>query len=378
MLAALAWHWTRAPRPSPDLAIGPSPQGAPFSSAEVQSFLTATQRAESIPHPMERCLRYPDPPGSHWSHQAVEAYCRYRTQPVFPFKQVQSLIESGNAAQLDGMLAAALQAQRTQPASRGLLDRIYHDDFEDGTYAVRPLLEAWKRQSPGSAFAYAASGLAYVAMAQKARGRSFVNATPQSRFEAMDRLLLQAGGDLDRAVQLDPRLTPAYWGMIYAGGLGGDTKHALAAANRGLAIDPANFSIYRQLLWLAQPQWAGSVQAMRKITASAQRQARVNPTLPLLLPLAPAAEANLDDCECRTPAQLANVRRILDTAAPYRLLRNVGSALSNAGQPGAGAIYLSEALRFNPGMVPVITHRSDDLADLVTPIGRWRRPTVRS
>lgn len=364
VLAAVAWHWTRPATPGARGPVSAPPQASAFSRAEVHRFLAAAQQAETIADPLQRCLDYPDPPGSHWSRIAVEAYCRYRFQPVLSFTQVRSLVESGRAAQLDQRLAAALQAQRAQAASRGLLDRIYHDDFEDGGSEVRPLLDAWKRQSPQSAFAYAASGLAYVAMAQKVRGTAFAGATPQNQFDSMDRLLVQATGDLDHAVHLDPRVTPTYWGMIYAGGLGNGAKYAVAAANRGLAVDPANFSIYRQLLWLAQPQWAGSVAMMQKITASAQQHAKANPSLSLLLPWAPAVAANLENCGCRTSAQLADARRILDTAAPYRLLRNVGRALSNAGHPGAGAIYLSEALRFDPALVHVVTHRSDDLADL--------------
>lgn len=364
LIAAAAWHLTRPAAHAASVHRSDPTQTDAFSPAEVGNFLTAAKRAETIADPLQRCLRYPDPPGSHWSRAVVDAYCHYRTQAVIPIAEVRSLIQTGHAAQLDHLLATALQLQRTQSASRGLLDRTYKEDFEDGSYAIRPLLDAWKRQSPDSAFAYAASGLAYVAMAQKARGNGFVDQTRQDQFDAMNRLLIPAISDLGRAVQLDPRVTPAYWGMIYAGGLGGGTRYAMAAAQHGLSVDPTDYSIYGQLLWLAQPKWAGSIKAMQWVTGRALPHAKANPLLSLLQPVEPATEAGLNNCACGAPMQLGKARQVLNQAAPYSLLRDVGTAASNAGQSGAGAIYLSEALRFNPAMVNVITLRSDDLADL--------------
>jgi hypothetical protein len=53
-----------------------------FSEQETKTFLAAVERAENIADPVQRCLAYPDPPGSHWSANAVHAYCQYRYQPI--------------------------------------------------------------------------------------------------------------------------------------------------------------------------------------------------------------------------------------------------------------------------------------------------------
>ncbi len=163
-----------------------------FTRVEANAFLAAAKRAEAIADPLQRCLAYPDPPGSHWSPDAVAAFCRYYRLPVITFAEAQQLIQSGHAAELDRRLAAALQAQMTRPGSKGLLDRIYREAFRNGSFEIRPTLDAWMRDSPNSAFAYAASGVAYEAMAGDARGAAYMADTPQSNVDSMDKLLGQA------------------------------------------------------------------------------------------------------------------------------------------------------------------------------------------
>lgn len=46
-----------------------------FTRDEANAFLDAAKKAEAIRDPLQRCLAYPDPPRSHWSHDAVDAYC---------------------------------------------------------------------------------------------------------------------------------------------------------------------------------------------------------------------------------------------------------------------------------------------------------------
>ena len=198
------WAWgiwsgmTRLHQVSVELAKQPAPDPLKevgkhlFTRAETYAFLARAKQAEAIRDPLQRCLAYPDPPGSHWSHDAVDAYCRYRYQPVLPFADIERLIRSGHAAEVDRRLAEALQAQMTQPDAHGRLDRTFYEDFENGSFDIRPTLDAWKRDSPNSAFAYAASGYAYVQMAADARGGQYIADTPQSNIDAMDKLLAQA------------------------------------------------------------------------------------------------------------------------------------------------------------------------------------------
>ena len=367
LLVAVVWYWSSSPRHLTTSTAIATPTKQLFAQSELKAFLAAAKKAEAIPDPLQRCLQYPNPPGSHWSLVAIKAYCDYRYQTVVPFSRVRELVQHGDAKQLDRLFADALRKQRTQPEARGLLDRTYRHDFDTGALDVRAIVDAWKRQSPDSAFAYAASGWSYAAMALDARGTAFANETSQSQFDSMNRLLIQATGDLDHAVQLDPQLTSAYVAMITAGGLGSDSRYALNAGQRGLSVDPANYSIYLSLLWLAQPKWGGSIEAMQTVAKTAQQQAKANLLLLLLRPLPAATKANLENCSCGPPMRLDQVRRVLDKPVPNRWLDPIGRELYRADQRAAAVIYLSEVLRFNPLMSGDMGRRSADLADLGYP-----------
>ena len=223
------------------------------------------KKAEAIADPLQRCLAYPDPPDSHWSRDTVAAYCQYRFLPLLTFDEAQSLIQQGKATELDRRLAAALQAQQNDPASRGLLDRIYQEAFDNGSFAIRPTLDAWKRDSPQSAFAWAASGVAYVAMAADARGGQYLQDTPDENVRSMENLLAQAAGDLRQAIALNPKLAPAYAGLMNAGAMDSGEADADAAFQDALIAVPNDFGIYNMAMWTREPKWGGSIRAMDQL-----------------------------------------------------------------------------------------------------------------
>ena len=284
-----AWH-----RAAPMATAGPS-----FKAEEVREFLAAAGSAETIEDPLQRCLAYPDPPGSHWSRDAVAAYCHSQLTTGISFDELKAQIEAGHADAIDRGMAELLQRQLAKPGSPGLFDATYEIDFDRSFPDIRPILDAWKRQSPQSAFAYAASGVAYTRAAWDARGATWAQDTPQSNLDSMGRLSAQAAADLDRAVALDNRVTIAYSTMIRLGGLNGaSSDYASAAAKRGLAIDPSNYLIYSRLTWLAQPKWGGSIDAMHRVAADAQQHVRDNPMLVVIDEEPAAVESGFDDCGC--------------------------------------------------------------------------------
>lgn len=338
------------------------PQGRMFTREETYTFLDAAKRAERIADPLQRCLAYPDPPGSHWNHAAVAAYCQYRYQPIVTPDQVRTLIQQGQAAELDRKLAAALHAQQTQPDARSRLDRIYDVDFNSASPDLRALVDAWQRQSPDSAFAAAASGRVYGQMAFAARGAKRLRNTPRSNLASMDRLALLADADLQRAVQLNPAITPAYESMENIGGysyLG--CGYAFAGATKGLAVDSDNFALYDTLMWLAQPKWCGSEALMQLLQQRAEARATRNPLLYLIKS---AGAFNLiDACKCSGQQQLGAYIAVLDHIGGGRELKKAGDAASEVNNLQAMAIYLSEALRFDQSLDDARIRRIDALVD---------------
>lgn len=318
--------------------------GNPYSPEETQAFFTAAQKAEAIADPLQRCLDYPDPPGSHWTRIAVVAYCHNQLSTGLTFGEIKTQVEAGHAQAVDRRLEELLQAQFSGKSAWGALDTTYETDFDGISTDVRSILDAWKRQSPQSAFAYAASGTAYVRAAWDARGTAWAADTTQSNFDSMQRLSVEAAADLDRAVALDQRVMPAYAAMIRLGGLNGEAGYAFAAAKRGLRVDPSNYLIYSRLTWLAQPKWGGSIEEMRKVIAASQRHVAQNPLLTVIQHQSDAIAAGLDDCGCSDSFNPEVIRTVFDQVIAKSWLGGAGLSAHKANQDTLAVIFLSEAL----------------------------------
>lgn len=370
-VATIVWGYlAQATAPPPDPVVQQTAKDFPpgsfhiYTDAELKGFLAAVKQADAVEDPLQRCLVYPDPPGSHWTHAAVVAFCEYHFKPIITFAQAKVLIEHGRSAELDREMAEALDAQYTQPDARDLIDHIYAYAFSNGSFDIRPTLDAWKRDSPNSPFAYAASGYAYVLMAQQARGGAYVNETPQNKLDAMDRLLQQADTDLQRAIKLEPRLTPAYVAMMHAGGMSLGRDYAFDAARQGLRVDPGNWTIYQQLMWLARPEWGGSLEAMRHVGTAAVAHAKQNPLLLLEKNGALAYEANIENCGCGRPPLPYEFPKVFDELTSRTALAEAGNTSANQGLPQLAVVYLSEAMRFQPDMGHLRRTRANSLAML--------------
>jgi hypothetical protein len=61
-----------------------------------QRELMAARRSTSPPLPAAREFTHdaPDPPDSHWSHDAVAAYCHYRMQPLLTSAEAHADIDA--------------------------------------------------------------------------------------------------------------------------------------------------------------------------------------------------------------------------------------------------------------------------------------------
>lgn len=337
-----------APKLAPTVALPNGAKAHVFDRNSVYRFLAGAKRAEAITDPLQRCLAYPDPPGSHWSPAAVAAYCRYRTYPSMSFEQVHALLEQGQYVELDRRLAGMLDDKLHKPDVAGVMDHAFETWFNRSDLDLRPLLEHWKQASPHSAFAYTASGVSYVAMAWHARGKEYIQDTPRSNIDAMERLLALADADLRHAVSLDPRMTPAYVGMIDAGQLSLGSAYVRNAADAGLHTDPANFAIYSEMMRALQPRWGGSIQQMKQNGQAALKHASDNPLLMLLPEKAVAEEVDLDGDDCNVPGRFEQFRLVFDQVAVASQLSTAAESAEACNHLDLSTVYFSEDLRFYP------------------------------
>ncbi|HTV85559.1 MAG TPA: hypothetical protein VME63_09135 [Dyella sp.] len=341
-----------------------TPPSPPFSDAQLQQFLNDARKAEALTDPLQRCLAYPNPPGLDWSSAATSAYCRYEFDPAIKQEEAFELIRAGHAAELDRRLAQVMNAPHAQPDTQDVLDRTFNIDFGKASGETRGLMDAWKRQSPSSPFALAASGMVYLNMAQQARGTEYADKTPQSSFESMERLLLRARTDLDAAVKIEPRVTPAYGSMIYVAALGGDAGYAFDAARRGLAIEPASYMIYARLVWMAQPKWGGNILLMRRFIAGAQRHAKDNPLLLLLRAESTGGGQYVDATPCIPQSEYGLYKVLFAQPGKVGTLMSAAWSAGHCYRQDMAAIFRSQVLRFDPSQTAHRQARVYNLASL--------------
>jgi hypothetical protein len=317
---------------------------SPFTADEARTFLAAAAKADKITDLMRRCLSYPDPPGSHWSREGVEVYCRYRLQQSIDFAELKSLVLGGNAAEVDRRLAEWAHDPSKHPEA---FWRFLNVNFFGPRPESRDVLEAWKQQSPQSAFAHAASGFSFLRSAWRVRGGKYMADTPQERVDGMDNLLSRADGDLRRAEKLDPSLSAPYAIMMQMGALQGDGELIAMATKEGLSQAPTSFPIFDALEMVTEPRWFGSLEDQSRLLASIDQQAPKHPLLFVVRTAVLMDQADLGACECDQPQQRAAYRIVFDQVGTGSALSRAGSNALDNGQYEIAAIYLAEALRFD-------------------------------
>lgn len=327
-------------------AIGLSPHDplSPFRAEEAKAFFAAAAKADEITDPMQRCLHFPDPPGSHWTRAAVEEYCQYMLRDTITYQEVKRLVESGHAADIDRRLAEFARDKAGHPEAfeSFISDKVFIRD--DG----RKLLEAWKQQVPGSAYAHAASGDAFLQQAWKARGAKWARETTSEQFEEMHTFAARADGDLRRAIKLDPTLGVAYGASLNSLMLRGEHDELAAMTKIALDANATSLSVFIALAAAAQPKWNGSAQAQQwVIDASRQRSAQA-PLLVMIRALVLNDQMDITFCYCDKPEQRAYVRQVFDDMGSHQLLHRAGSNALDNKQYELAAVYLYEASRFKP------------------------------
>lgn len=313
---------------------------------DLKAFIGQAMAADAITDPLQRCLRFPDPPGTRWTPQVVTAYCRYMTVPAaVPAAEAKQLLHAHRGKELDRRLAAADAAAKASADARNRFDRMFLETFNVGTASMRADLDAWKRTSPRSAFAFAASGIAYEAQAEGARGTDTIDKTSAGQLKAMDGWLRKARADLESAHKFDPRFVPTYTGMIWVTQFGGDTPSLERAAEAGLEQDASNYAIFDAMMSAADPKWGGSLRQMQQVGQRALAHAAGNPLLRVLATKAGATGAGITPCGCDL-SRLPDLRKVFSEISQAPMLIGAGRAASRLYRPDQAVPFQFQNVRF--------------------------------
>ena len=317
---------------------------SPFSLEEMRAFVAAATEADKLKDPLQRCLHFPDPPGSHWSREGVVAYCNYMFQPTMGFAEFQRLVTSGQAKEVDARLAKSAADPAKHP------EAFWHfliEDLNEADPVRLALVESWKQQSPSSAYAHTAAGLQYMRAGWQARGDKFAGHTSDESMEAMSTLVARAVGDLERANRLDPKLSATYAVMIEAGSLSGDPSYAAAAAKRGLAVDAGAFPILSALVMYVSDRWYGNdalqTWLLEQVSQASARRSLAQTIRSRVL----SDRARIDFQAPEEPDTWSVYRKVFDDVSYFRTLKSAGDTALRNGQYDVAYVYLSEASRYD-------------------------------
>jgi tetratricopeptide (TPR) repeat protein len=311
------------------------------------AFMAAAVQADAVADPLQRCLRYPDFPGSHWSDDTTHAYCQLRNRHTLKLTEIDDLLKQGKADEVDRIFKGYLDTQQHDATQPGMLDSAFFAaGFDDASDDTRRVIDTWKQQSPNSAFALAASGEQYVAAAHEARGSGWAKDLSDQQVQGMDRNLELARQDLEKAATLLPSVTPVYASMIDASGLAGDDGYMEQAASLGLKADSSNFNIRARMMAMSQPKWGGEFGGEEEQKSEDEALAGRNPLLRMVAQEPAAYRAT---CDCGDSPN--EVKRLLIAAAGKSLdfvhLKMLADEAYDDNPRMAIELY-SEVLRFDP------------------------------
>lgn len=323
-----------------------------------RAHLLKVREAMRIEDPLQRCLAWPDLPGTHWPQGHAAAHCRNHHDPAMArldLGWLEARVAAGDLAGLNAALDAQLARHflpepQFHEAIHYIFDTIRADERSN------ELTSRWLRLAPEDAYALLARASYYRRMAWKARGGGFAGDTPAAQMTRMSELVERAIPLYRKAIALKPRLMPAYEGMLNlakADSLDAVGEEAFEGAN---AVDPACPTIAKERMNALLPRWGGSYEQMEAYAA------RLRPLVaqrPLLALHVAAIHADMGDILSREEtvdadrAALAADEQAIDASSEEGVLEEAASIALNPrigtpGEKGKSQAYLLQVERFRP------------------------------
>ena len=247
-----------------------------------RDYLIQARAAERIADPLQRCLAFPDIPGNKWPAGHAAAHCRHHFGVKRPtLDEIAGMVERKETAQLEALFDKSLARHFSQ------------DDFSDDIHdtfnylltnrgnleSIDRITTAWLQQAPNSAYANLARGAYYNGAAWRVRGGQYASETPKEDLRRMSELVGQAIPYFEKAISINPKLMPAYTGMIDMGRL--DSRDELVEEGiRGAEKwDPACPEFATQILNTLEPRWGGSYEQMLAYTSKLSAYVAQRPQL---------------------------------------------------------------------------------------------------
>lgn len=228
-----------------------------------RDYLIQARAAERIPDPLQRCLAFPDIPGSKWPSGHAAAHCRYHFAHKTPsLPEIAAMLDDGNVAALEALADASQQRHFSEKD----FSEDIHEFFNRGVFDASPesdrVTAKWLELAPRSAYANLARGSFLSSSAWEARGTKYASETPGASLRRMSELVGEAIPFYEKAISLNPRLMPAYTALINIAMADSREDVEKSAFERGQEIDPACVELARIRMVSIEPRWGGDYEQM--------------------------------------------------------------------------------------------------------------------
>lgn len=338
--------------------------------AKWAAYIDAARAVDAVADDEARCVAHPDLPGNSWRPDAGKWRCAILRKPPFQLDEIDRLLGSEDCrAGLESRFAALLDAHYKDQNQREQIFLAFAPF--DSSARAGEIAKRWLEQSPGSAFANAALATHHGAAGWEARGSRFVRETSDEQLERMSRKFALAIPLYLKALEIEPRLSPACTDLAAIGRQASDALQQYAMA-RCTKVDPDSYFLAIERISAAKPKWGGSDAQLRYAVAYAQARVDRNPMLAALLgESAGYRPANAED-EAAVADELAAAAKMGPSGSLSSL---AGRGYSRRGDRWAALVYLSQSLRFWPRSA----ERRYERAGVLMSLGEleWARSDMR-
>jgi tetratricopeptide (TPR) repeat protein len=143
--------------------------------------------------------------------------------------------------------------------------------FTNSDLRIDPLLTEWIGVHPKTPFSWLARARHRRSLAQYARGVKWAKDTPQINFRKMNYLLAMAQQDYVQAMDLNPRASFAYTGIMNCLRLGAGGTPIKLMFSKGITNNPGSVILWYALLEASEPKWGGSLEEMDEVMSGISR-----------------------------------------------------------------------------------------------------------
>jgi tetratricopeptide (TPR) repeat protein len=258
------------------------PQAPPITPVAI-AYLAKVDAADAIADPLQRCLAYPDLPGNHWQAGVAEAYCRwgYHGPQHVTLDLIEDHIRHGTYASLDAIFMADLERH----FSKTDFSEDIHYDYDQIQPDARTELATrnWLDKDAQSAYALSARASYFRKAGERARGEGWASEVPPEKMQRMHDLLGKAATLYQKALRIEPRLMPAYAGLINVGMYDSREELRTSAFEAAQRLDPACDSVIRFEMTAREPRWGGSYEQMQALESAIVPYIKSRPLLGLYI-----------------------------------------------------------------------------------------------